>query len=78
MIHVSTWVLSGYSTLLPQHSDKHVKLIGGSKLRAGVTASVCGCLLCYVSPVLNRQPDSDRAHPVSLHVSTDQYITAVH
>lgn len=40
MSHVSMWILSRYSTLLPQHSDKHVQLIGDSKLPAGVNV-VC-------------------------------------
>lgn len=41
MSHVSMWILSGCSTLVPQHSDKHVQLIGDSKLLNWCECGVC-------------------------------------
>merc|ERR1712237_17615 len=52
VLHVSAWVLSGFSGFLPQSKDTliGVRLIGDSKLPVGVNVLVDGCLsLCCLS-----------------------------
>ena len=52
-VSVSGWVFSGYSGFLPHSKNMQswVRLIGHSKLPAGV--SVDGCFTLYVSHVIN-------------------------
>lgn len=55
----SVWVLSGYSSFLPQSKEMcnwDNRLIGDSKLVIGVPMSVNGCLSIFVSPLADWQP----------------------
>ncbi len=63
VLPVSAWVLSGYSSFLPQSKDMQFRLIGDSKLPVGVNVSVNGCLSLYVSPAVNWRLVQGVPHP---------------
>ncbi len=69
---VSAWVPSGYSGFPPLSKDMQIRLIGDSKLPAGVNVSVNGCLSLYVSPAMNRRlvQGVSCPRPVSVGISS--------
>ena len=64
---VSAWVLSGFSSFLPQSKDMHDRLIGNPKLPVGVNVNMTGCLSLCVSPAMNCT--LSRAYPASRPMS---------